>query len=123
MGVRLIIIGATFLFYAPIMLTMLWMAAHPCAPWGPENYILAVRHGLTIPFVGTCPFPFRPEKGFTEADLFYWPALATFLTAGLGVSGLIMGKNKPAIIFVAVLVLSWLLTVFRLGVLPALNSN
>jgi len=125
MRARLIIIGVTFLCYLPSTFIVLWAAAHPCpgAPWGPETYFSVAISGFTIPFVSTCPFPFHPEKGFTDADLYYWPVLAAVLTTGLGITGFIIGKNKLAIIYAAILVASWVLTAFRLGVLPALNSN
>jgi len=101
---RIIVIGTSvFLFFLPLSV-LLWFSP---SDGRPLNLTVCV-----IPFFGTCPFPIGHPNTLDEVH--YWPLYFSLLTAGLGIWGLISGKAKLAAIFLAIIILSWVLTYIRL---------
>ncbi len=104
MAARVAILLGTVFFFVPALVIVL--VAPGTGTLEPMQSLAAV---LTMPFAGSCPITLVPN-----GSGIYWAMLAGFALTCLAGVGLWTGEGKWAAIYSALLVLSWMLTAFRI---------
>ena len=114
MGARIVIIGASLLFFVPSLLLI-----PLCYTTGKPDYI---SFCLLTPFMATYPLPMWQADG-KEAYETGWSTVVGLATLGLGIFGFITGRPKYAAIFAGILVLIWGIALIRFVALNEFWSN